>query len=298
MDIASTRFFDMPELVALIAVRLDHKEISRLLRTNKQMYDSLIAPLLHTLQINYNPSAQPPRSGRSDTHAGKEHSPRKATCHDLDRVAYVVNCNFAFQDQIASSTDTPPSRATWLAPPDPEVWRLLPLSILTTLTSLNLCYERKGENLNCPFRMESYYLPRAALAQTCFIMENNPGLTELKLDRIVLKDNRDTSLLVTTISGLRRLSVLWMSAVAAISYQPCLGIDFVFSAPSSVTHLQIETSDFSMEDDSVPILDYLDDEDGKVREPWDMDSDAEVDNQGVTTETRIRSFDERGYCTA
>ncbi|KAH7055131.1 hypothetical protein BKA57DRAFT_532818 [Linnemannia elongata] len=165
---ATTRFLEVPELVAYLAHNhLDNKSIACLMRTNRYIY-ALCFPALYYY-----------------IHAGQKEEKKKnlftskkairALVRNVDFVrhlelglfemVYYVNCVFDYQDQSSTLQLQPPPgpvdevvvvrgereaqeaqeermrlsrRPRWLAPPDRRIYRLFPIPLMTRLTKLDL----------------------------------------------------------------------------------------------------------------------------------------------------------------
>ncbi|KAH7055133.1 hypothetical protein BKA57DRAFT_501668 [Linnemannia elongata] len=167
---ATTRFLEVPELVAYLAHNhLDNKSLACLMRTNHYIYALCIPALYYYI------------------HAGQKKEMKKnlftskkairALVRNVDFVrhlelglfemVYYVNCVFDYQDQSSTLQLQPPPgpvdevvvvrgeretqeaqgeeermrlsrRPRWLAPPDPQIRTLYPIPLMTRLTKLDL----------------------------------------------------------------------------------------------------------------------------------------------------------------
>ncbi|KAG0292772.1 hypothetical protein BGZ96_003703 [Linnemannia gamsii] len=219
---ATMRFFELPELVIHLAHHyLDPTSIFGLMRASRQMYTLYGSTLFYSVFADYNPKRKNLLASTESINAlvRNAHLVRQLKMNLLDMV-YYVNCVFAYQEQ--SSTFPPPAhtvvagqqereqspllrRPRWLAPPDPQICAVHPIPLIIHLTSLTLHLRCPIYPVNCPYLLPSYKDPRATLTQTCWLLNLNPHLLDLRLSGMGMKDQRDTRLLTRSILGLERL---------------------------------------------------------------------------------------------
>ncbi|OAQ23828.1 hypothetical protein K457DRAFT_1867970 [Linnemannia elongata AG-77] len=223
-----TRFFELPELVAHVAHHLDHKSISRLMRTSRQLHSFCTPALYYNVYADYRPR-------RKNLFASKESIDAFARNVDLVRdldmdlmdMVYYVNCVFVYQDQ-PSALPLPlvdgvftgaheaqqeermrlSRRPRWLAPPDPQIRTLFPIPPMTLLTKLDLHLgfpTPSSSSDPCPYSLPSSKDSRATLTQTCWLLDSNPHLLDLRLTRLTIRYRRDIRLLSRAVFGLKRL---------------------------------------------------------------------------------------------
>ncbi|KAK5807821.1 hypothetical protein F5H01DRAFT_352697 [Linnemannia elongata] len=231
-----TRFFELPELVAHVAHHLDHKSISRLMRTSRQLHSFCIPALYYNVYADFRPM-------RKNLFASKESIDAFARNVDLVRdldmnlmdMVYYVNCVFVYQDQPSASllplvdgvfTGAHEAqqeermrlsrRPQWLAPPDPQIRTLSPIPPMTLLTKLDLHLDfptpPSSSSDRCPYSLPSSKDPRATLTQTCWLLDSNPHLLDLRLTSLVIKGRRDIRLLSRAVFGLKRLQEMKFEA--------------------------------------------------------------------------------------
>ncbi|KAF9088774.1 hypothetical protein BGX29_000106, partial [Mortierella sp. GBA35] len=167
----------------------------------------------------------------------------------------------AYQDLHTHAGDLPADRPLWPPPPDPFVRSLPPIPPMTRLIRLGITFDRNLDIRECSYLLPSYNDPRGAVAQVCWIAQSNPHLEELKLDSITIKDDRDVSLLTTTIFGLSGLRKLSVDVVCSTYLAWTLADTFFFSCPSLIEVLRIDTSSNDDEDE---------DEDEDDDDEWDV----------------------------
>ncbi|KAK3814533.1 MAG: hypothetical protein JOS17DRAFT_760697 [Linnemannia elongata] len=221
---AIARFIEIPELVGHLAHHyLNHRSISRLMRTSRQMYAFCTPTFYYNIYAGY-------RHGRRNLFASKESIDALGRNVDLVRVlelhmldmVYYINCVFASQDQ--PSTLPPPApadtssstgeqevwtkvsrRPRWLALPHPQHCTVYPISPMTLLTRLvfNLSFFVSSDQ--CPYLLPPYMDPRATLVQVVWLLDLSPHLLELSLNNVLMKDHRDIRLLSKALFELKLL---------------------------------------------------------------------------------------------
>lgn len=305
MEPAATRFFDIPELFAILATYLNRKEISRLMRTNRQLhqictpshYRSVLATYDHSR--NYNPgwddsipvpvdsifrSVDAIRALSKNVHYVQE------LVLNLNDVVYYTNCVFAFQ-HIASQGATgqkqqhqqPLSRPPWLAPPDPLKCRILPIPPMTLLTKLEIDYTAPTALTSCPYYLRSAKDPRASVTHTSWILHLNPRLTHVTISGLTFKNVRDLRHVTTSINDLGMLQEL---SIAATVYKSATlartGSTIFYSCPPSLCSLILD-----LQEDDVSGWSYEFTEEYYRLEPGELISWEEGDEErGLTTMPR------------
>ncbi|KAK5807808.1 hypothetical protein F5H01DRAFT_352649, partial [Linnemannia elongata] len=207
---------------------LGQKSISRLMRTSRQLHSFCTPALYYNVYAVYIP-------GKKNLFASKESIDAFARnvnlVQDLDMdlmdMVYYVNCVFVYQDQspalplpLVDGVVTGEHEAQerermrlsrrprWLAPPDPQICTLFPIPPMTLLTKLDLylgLQTFRSSSDRYPYSLPSSKDPRATLTQTCWLLNSNPHLLELRLAILLIKDRRDIRLLSRAIFGLKRL---------------------------------------------------------------------------------------------
>lgn len=213
MEPATTRFFDVPELVDHLTKHLDHPGITKLMLTSRRMHDLCIPAQYRQIQPGrffYDRTTDSIQSFAKNVHRVRE---MLIWRHGI---VYYTNCVTAFLDLLATqqsiattvSRQTSLSRPAWLAPRDPHICKVVPIPPLTLLTRLNFFFGQQGEFEGCPYYMPSYRDPKATITQLCWLIQSNPHLLDVKLQGFIIKDGRDAGLLTRTISGLQSLQNL------------------------------------------------------------------------------------------
>ncbi|KAG0063850.1 hypothetical protein BGZ90_002489, partial [Linnemannia elongata] len=211
-----TRFFELPELVAHVAHHLDHKSISRLMRTSRQLHSFCTPALYYNVYANFRPM-------RKNLFASKESIGAFARNVDLVRdldmnlmdmpsalLLPLVDGVFTGAHEAQQEERMRLSRRPqWLAPPDPQIRTLSPIPPMTLLTKLDLHLgfptPPSSSDDRCPYSLPSSKDPRATLTQTCWLLDSNPHLLDLRLTSLVIKGRRDIRLLSRAVFGLKRL---------------------------------------------------------------------------------------------
>ncbi|KAF9091729.1 hypothetical protein BGX23_004878 [Mortierella sp. AD031] len=121
MDAATIRFFNIPELVIRLPVHLTRQDISRLTRTNKDLWTWCTPALYFSIDLNYHHYKPALFLSTASTLAlvRKVHWVRQVEFHWFDLV-YYFNCVPVYQDLRTQAGDPPPDRPLWLPPPDPS----------------------------------------------------------------------------------------------------------------------------------------------------------------------------------
>ncbi|KAG0299538.1 hypothetical protein BGZ97_003652 [Linnemannia gamsii] len=273
---ASTRFFEMPELVAHLIQYLDLPGISHLMQTCRHQ-NALCTPALY-----YNVKAAYARNKNNNLFGSKESTQALARnvqhvrqVHlQLFDVVYYVNCNFAYQDQLAASADSTvgspelTTRPLWLAPPAPHMYIVMPVPPMTHLTMLEV-----GLNLSsstdCPYFLPTYRDPRATLTYVCWILDCNPHLIHLRLRHLVVKDHRDIRLLSKSIFGLKKLQTLNLGFDQWFKTESLELVSAIFfSCPPSLQSLEYLSVEQYIHWSDLVETEYLETEPGKLQ-PWE-----------------------------
>ncbi|KAG0272066.1 hypothetical protein BGZ95_000068 [Linnemannia exigua] len=141
----------------------------------------------------------------------------------VPELAYYYNCVLTFEDMnlqssesrstLATTTTTSttttaaaaaPARQAWLPPPDIRTCQFIAMPRMTCLTHLTM-YPTTSAT---PYTVPSVNDPQATLAQVCWIMSLNPGLTYLIVHGLFIVDIRSERLLGNALAGLDKLKKL------------------------------------------------------------------------------------------
>lgn len=245
MQSATERFFSIPELIVMLAKKLDYKGISRLMRTSRCMHELCTPALFLRVSAVYQPKAHNLFASEDSILALSKniHHVRELALGLLD-VVYYINCVFAYQKHYSQTTGQPPSRPPWLAPPDPLRCRVFPLSPMTLLTKLDVDITVDVGLEKCLYHLRSYKDPRANATKVYWTLRLNPYLTHVTITGLAFKDTRDVRLLTTSIFGLASLQHLSVCGVFRTQSALRMGPNIFFSCPSSLQTLTLKLSEF------------------------------------------------------
>lgn len=269
---ATTRFFEIPELVSHLAHHhLDHESISRLMRTSRHMHVFCTPTLYYNVSACYKPRRRNLFASKEsiDALARNVRFVRDLEMHMMDMVFY-SNGVFASQDQ--PSTLTPPApadktspsgeqkvrtivsqRPRWLALPDSQICTVHPIPPMTLLTKLDLNLDFSVASKERPYFMPPYMDPRATLTQACWLLDLNSHLLELSLNDVLMKDHRDIRLLSRALFGLKQLQRANFDFVYRMGMRDELGesagtetqgliLPVIFACPPALRTLCVETA--------------------------------------------------------
>ncbi|KAF9131166.1 hypothetical protein BGW39_002136 [Mortierella sp. 14UC] len=86
--------------------------------------------------------------------------------------------------------------------------QLINIEPIVFLTRLHISLHQRSKLSSCPYALTTGLRPRAALTQVCWILRLNPGLQEVGIHHLALKERHETALLALSIQGLTRLKWL------------------------------------------------------------------------------------------
>ncbi|KAF9537875.1 hypothetical protein EC957_007540 [Mortierella hygrophila] len=262
MESATTRFFTIPELLAMLIPHLNHNEISKLMRTSRLMHQLCTPAHYHSVDSNFRPGHKTLLSSKQCIRAlYKNVNFVRQLVLGLEDLIYYFNCVVDYQDRLSRETGQPLlEQPRWLYPRDPHICPVLPIPPMTLLTRLeiNIHYPSKtGEQSVCPYSLPTYRDPRATTTRICWLLQLNPHLTRVTIAGLVFKDNRDTLLLTTSIFGLDRLQDLYISATYWEPTKLNLIPNIFFSCPPSLRVLSIDLFEEDRQDyDGVLTVEY------------------------------------------
>ncbi|KAG9068213.1 hypothetical protein KI688_011808 [Linnemannia hyalina] len=257
MEPATTRFFDMPELVDHLTKYLDYPGIYKLMLTSRRMHDLCMPAQYRRVQPGrffYDRTTDSMQSFAKNVHRVRELTIWR------HGIVYYTSCVTAFldllatQQSIASTVSRQPSlsRPVWLSPRDPHLCKVVPIPPMTLLTKLSFFFGEQGEFEGCPYYLPSYRDPKATITQLCWLIESNPHLLDVKLHGFIIKDDRDAGLLTRTISGLQKLQNLSVFFFQwdewAGPWTSRIGVDLFFACPPTLRNWTVRTDDLYEED--------------------------------------------------
>ncbi|KAH7041726.1 hypothetical protein BKA57DRAFT_154594 [Linnemannia elongata] len=258
MKTASTRFFNIPELLIEVASLLDRRGVSRLLQTCHQAQTVLEPILIRTL--DFLPHTSPCSSARRLLSTGTQLYAIKRNIHHVRVIrteslstAFLFNCFLSH----ALRNDTRPSTIpAWLPPLDKSQYSIVSLPLPTNLTHL------QGENVS-PMKQPSEQMffptmrsaqdPHARLLQLCWIISQCTLLTSLQLT-LELRTRDDVHCLTRTLTEVTALKTFklvivdcpttWRTLFSVIVLHCPLGIEELsvsFKVPWSTTRANVDT---------------------------------------------------------
>ncbi|KAG0378676.1 hypothetical protein BGX24_003116 [Mortierella sp. AD032] len=223
MKPATSRFFDITELVTHLAQFLDYKGISRLMQTNRLLNTQCTPAHYCNISIAHTLSKRQLFSSAVSTQAlARNIHHVRQFCSGAREVVFYINGIFAHLEKLLQQTinttierDLSPQQPCfqplhplWLAPPDPPIPILVPIPPMTMLTKLNIGIDCPGDYRSCRYHLPSFQDPKVILTYICWIMDSNPHLLDVSVDSLIIKDQRDVRLLTTSIFGLKNLQRL------------------------------------------------------------------------------------------
>ncbi|KAK3831704.1 MAG: hypothetical protein JOS17DRAFT_126665 [Linnemannia elongata] len=249
MSDACKRFFNLPELLELLTVCLELKDVASLILTNRQMH-RLCTPSLYNELRCVEGQAVGSRDFRIFETLTALHALARNIKHvrildiGIVELAYYYNCVLAFERELQSQTTTDPLRLSgpvrlppfFLPSADTHSCQVVPLPPMTRLLQLDITIG--------PARETSYTLPsvmdfRARLAQTCWLIYQNPGLVSLTLSGIPFLGSHARSL-AETLARLSRLETLVLDIRCRIHYWLEICRQLFFCLPSSIRKVTMD----------------------------------------------------------
>ncbi|KAK3830974.1 MAG: hypothetical protein JOS17DRAFT_157877 [Linnemannia elongata] len=219
MTLASTRFFDIPELTHMVVVYLNKHETSTLLQTSRQLRQ-LCEPLLYAdLCLDYDSR----EANLFDSYEAiialsrNVHHVRRLKISVID-IAMLFNCMLASLEATKDPTidDTQEELPSWLPTLDPSSPCIIPIPLITNLERLDANLSNKPHYIgSCPYYLPSCEDPQTTLLQFSWIISLNPRLTDLKIVRPFISNANDLNILSSSLAGLPRLGTLVLDGIVA-----------------------------------------------------------------------------------
>jgi hypothetical protein len=235
MSDSCERFFDIPELVDLLAANLDKKDISRLARTCRRMNRSCTPSLFRSLTVDDNDEFSLFISTPALHTLARNIQHVRTLDAGAQELAYYYNCVLALEEITSPTTGTPAARQPWLQPPDIRTCQVVALPPMTRLSQLTLHLGTNGYRL---YSLPSARDSQALLAQLCWVVSLNPGLKLLDVKDITIESLQDGRLLARTISGMSNIDDLDLSVAYSGDYLE-LGSYLFYHCPPSIRKLSI-----------------------------------------------------------
>ncbi|KAF9104661.1 hypothetical protein BGX29_001487 [Mortierella sp. GBA35] len=245
MKAASIRFFELPELVGLVASFLPKGSLAQFTRTDIVTYQTCSPVLYRDLDFHFTyrtPNTSPAfLQGLSKN----MHHIRSFTM-DGTLFTLLFAGLMALQDLNSAASGTSPDRPSWLPSPRLHHGFVMPLPPMTFLTSFSC----NNQSLDIHTRddvLEEDYTSGAYLAQVCYAIRLSPHLVRLELQNVPLYDPFDVDLLCATISRLTKLeSVVLTINSFCMELRHAIVPMLFFSCPPDLVcfnvNLQLESS--------------------------------------------------------
>ncbi|KAG0276569.1 hypothetical protein BGZ95_007359 [Linnemannia exigua] len=224
MESATTRFFNIAELIIHVTRYLDDKGVCRLIQTSHHLNAICSEALYYNVKANFKPDTNDNVFSSVESIQALARNTHHVRQLDLSvpEIVYYTNCVYAFQGQLSTETDSnrevqehrlsSQERPLWLPPlPDPRICAVFPMPAMRLLTKLELDLDYDCKE-SCPNYLPSCGNPKATLTHICWIMDCNPNLIDVILSYLSIKDHQDVRLLSKSISSLKRLQSLYVGA--------------------------------------------------------------------------------------
>ncbi|KAK5814575.1 hypothetical protein F5H01DRAFT_26410 [Linnemannia elongata] len=247
---STQRFFNTPELIALLARYLNRRDVSRLLLTSRLSHYSC-QPFLFThldsAVLEYG-SAKSVKSvfRRQDFMillAQHVHSVRSLHVKGLDRV-YLFNCFLDYQQTLrrtgtdASSTDTGVSIPTWLPPPNNMDFSVIPLAPMSQLKELSIDVAPEEDDRDFSFFHLTVQNCATIFSQVCWNLQLSPRLVKLTVKLLPTKSAREVQFLAGIIARMSTLKALdleiFINDISDSTEWFRIWVDFLRRTPSSL----------------------------------------------------------------
>jgi hypothetical protein len=232
-------FFAILELVDLLTSYLSQKDISNLSRASKRTHSTCLPSLYRTLQAfgSYKPTIFSSIPGLHAL-ARNIHYVRILEL-ETDELAYYYNCALTSEELHAHTAEMSSARLTWLPLPNISTYQVVALPLMNSLSELTL---RLGLSKNCSYTLPSAKYPSATLAQLCWLISINPGLTALELYSVPVNDLRAGRHLARVIAGLSKMRRLELGIIYNDDDHFRLESLLLFSCQSSIQKLSLALS--------------------------------------------------------
>ncbi|KAF9126704.1 hypothetical protein BG015_004653, partial [Linnemannia schmuckeri] len=233
------RFFNIPELLDLVALHLDKNDVANLASTNRAMHRTC-TPLLYRNLLGlgtsgvfkvFSSTAALQALARNIQHI-------RLLCFGMDELVHYYSCVLTSKDVTSSVADTPPvRRTTWMPATDTHTRPFVTLPPMTRLSQLIVNLNSKDDRYPASVRD-----PRVTMTQLCWLISLNADLISLHIDVLPVQDVRDAQRLAFTISGLSKLKELSLNIATRNGEWFELWSPTFFSAPSSLQSLRIKVA--------------------------------------------------------
>ncbi|KAH7043559.1 hypothetical protein BKA57DRAFT_109695 [Linnemannia elongata] len=236
MPDAFERFFNITELVDHLATYLAIKDASRLARTCRKMHARCTPSLFRTLTVHdstfrlFESTPALLALSRNSQHV-------RELSLQLYELVFYYNCLLTFQDINSHLSDTPPTRPSWLPPPDIHAYQFIALPPMTRLSRLTVDVRRSGY---CPYKLPSADNPRGTFAQMTWLTSLSPCLTSVSLQRVSIADMDGCRRLGDVLAGLHAMKKLNLSIDSEDNMGLAIFSQLFFSCPPSLQHFRFE----------------------------------------------------------
>ncbi|KAF9123449.1 hypothetical protein BGX30_001460 [Mortierella sp. GBA39] len=221
------RLFRIPELAILVASHLTRGDISRLMRTSRQMYHTMAPIFFHNLSTSFH-FKRADSGVLLENSRGLEALARNAQ-HVREWDTGILFFNYYYHAsapfRTSNNNSIAPTAVLSAAPPRPplsglvqlfapgrpdDVYELIALPQMTWLTRINLNLIWNPRECNCRYPFPDYLSARTTLVRICEILRLLPRLCQLDIDGLVITDYGSARLFTSTLleaTQLRRLNI-------------------------------------------------------------------------------------------
>lgn len=259
------KVFDIPEIIGLLILYLNQKDVSSFARTSRKMHRFWTPSLYRTLKVE----CTRPFKLFSSTPA------LHALAHNIqhvrnltvviDELGYYYNCVLDIEETHSQIMGTHSSRLAWLPPPEIRACLIVALPPMTYLSRLSLNLGISRKRLYTMLTIDNF---RTRLGQLCWLVFLNPGLVDLQLYNVPLLDHRDGRRFARIVAGLSVLKKLNLRIIYTDEGDDWVDIWFLlfFSFPASTQRLNVTFSDissYSVGDEAISEADDYNQDDGE-----------------------------------
>ncbi|KAF9907013.1 hypothetical protein EC991_011408 [Linnemannia zychae] len=196
------RLCKIQELVDAITAYLELGDLLSFARTCKTLYRNSFFKVYRNMENLYTVFRL--FSSISALHAlARNVQHVSALSFGVDELVYYYHCVRAFEEINSHTTITSGAQTCWLLPPN--ICRFVALPPITHLSRLTI--DLLGSR-NRTYTMASVKNPRATFAQLSWLLAQNPGLTSLDMDDVIISDIRGGRVLLGAITRLNKLESL------------------------------------------------------------------------------------------
>ncbi|KAF9148913.1 hypothetical protein BG015_009314 [Linnemannia schmuckeri] len=237
MSDAHERFFNIQELVHHVTLFLSDQDVGRLALTNWRLNEQCTPKIYRTIDVV---------SHRPETHLFQSIPGLQALARNIrhlrsisirvSELAYYYNCVLTLEEMTSlnandDNDDKVISRPAWLPPPDIRTCQFIAMPLMTRLTRLTVY---PAIPTSPTYSLPSVDDSQATLAQLCWLIYSNPGLTHLNLHSVPIWSGFGERLFGDVIAGLSRLKQLEIWIICKSGHRLQLGSRVIFSCQPSI----------------------------------------------------------------